>query len=122
MTIKQLIELSGLNFNDEETKAAFIRIFSCPNSFEDQKLNWKKSLWKELAYRFESNNASQQDKDVIRDSFVLSLRDNEFPEELKSLVQDCINKYDFKKLNAVLTTQPFCNVENSLELYDLILG
>lgn len=75
-----------------------------------------------MAYRFEWEDAAKKDKDVLRDSFVLSLRNNEFPEELKSLVQECITGYNFKKLKMALETHPFCNVENSLELYKLILN
>ena len=98
----------------------FAKIYNCKDTFEETKLNWLLSIWKELAIRFEMPSSTQAEKDVIRDVFMFALKDNIIPKNLRQIVEECCEKMSFGELEKQLAAVSHFNIDNMTELYNRI--
>ncbi len=120
MTLNQLVTLAGTDFSKKEVRQIFAKIYNCKDTFEETKLNWLLSIWKELAIRFEMPSSTQAEKDVIRDVFVFASKDNIIPKNLRQIVEECCEKMSFGELEKQLATVSHFNIDNMTELYNRI--
>lgn len=120
MTLNQLVTLAGTDFSKKEVRQIFAKIYNCKDTFEETKLNWLFSIWKELAIRFEMPSSTQAEKDVIRDVFVFAVRYNRVPKNLCSLVEECCATRSFKKLEEELSNIPFFNLDKMKRFYEKV--
>lgn len=118
MTIEQLVMLAGTDFSKKGVKQIFAKIYNCKDTFEETKLNWLLSVWKELAVRFEMPSSMQAEKDVIRDVFVFALAGEDMPQQIRPVVEKCCQEMSFAKLTEQLSGVSFFNPENMQEFFD----
>ena len=81
MTLNQLVTLAGTDFSKKEVRQIFAKIYNCKDTFEETKLNWLLSIWKELAIRFEMPSSTQAEKIILSQKICVKL--------LKNAVKKC---------------------------------